>query len=759
MSAFREEMEASWERAQALWDADLILGHAGAQFVKSHAIATSTHELVVATTLLAAMAPLANGATINLFGESDTPLNVVAVLVGYPQTRKSQMTKIVREISDALDGHIKGVAAAALGGEASQVARLELASAALSSFTPTVFFERCSGDYCHVRNADAFDKPELSKPLHMGRVANVDEVYAAFADFGLVGGDGKRKSAATGSQPINEFAGVLNRFLQFGECSRATKTSGSYGEGHVDPVSFALIGNMHPEVAVPMVRGEIGNHTGQVKERAWFYAAPRQQPHAAIPDGYVMPQDVPEWSWVDLDEELAEISDLKEVFGDPEAAAHAQLKRVRPDGTAAGDHALATDYLPDAEGYEFSLPDGVPSRLRYHMRLGVPVAELRVANREFALPLAHKIAPAALKVIERFKRPNRKLLRDEGAKQKLTSVTTLYNVKAAMASDRGNDADAATWGISPWKMGVIAGLLVPLDVFLGNPNTLGSDNRDEPILVSLNYFDRARKWLDVLNAVASPWRAPPVANSEGAPRGPLPAALQAALAPRYRGARDMAEFPATQPSKRRRAVGPLAAAVQPRAPLGGSMDSGIGSQDGATSAMPPPSGADVNDAMGDVGAGDIPDFDIPATAPENPEPKNVQDGVAMTYGYGPEGASAQISYEDGGDYFLPDRDIMQRTVLRGKPVVTVAEMSGLIRKKVGNKKPGVPKKVFEEVMEAGFAKYPLGKLLEKGTKNSRVVFCAPPTSGRDAITHYHNMLVDLCQVSLRQFTSLLARGN
>ena len=37
------------------------------------------------------------------FGDSDTRLNVIAAHVGSPQTRKSQMTKLVREISDVLD--------------------------------------------------------------------------------------------------------------------------------------------------------------------------------------------------------------------------------------------------------------------------------------------------------------------------------------------------------------------------------------------------------------------------------------------------------------------------------------------------------------------------------------------------------------------------------------------------------------------------------------------------------------------------------
>eukprot|EP00974_Lingulodinium_polyedra_P107638 10417897-Lingulodinium_polyedra.AAC.1 len=104
-----------------------------------------------------------------------------------------------------------------------------MASAALTSFTPTVFFERVNGAFPQVLNADVFGAPALHGSLHQGRIANVDEVYAMWTDFGLLGGDGKRKGGSQGTSPVNEYAGVLNRFLQFGESGRATKTSGSNG--------------------------------------------------------------------------------------------------------------------------------------------------------------------------------------------------------------------------------------------------------------------------------------------------------------------------------------------------------------------------------------------------------------------------------------------------------------------------------------------------------------------------------------------------
>ena len=111
----------------------------------------------------------------------------------------------------------------------------------------------------------------------------MDEVYATFADFGLLQEDAGKKKQTGSASAVNQHAGTLNRFIQFGEVSRATRTAGNYGEGAVPAVSFALLANMHPEIAVPMERGEIGSHNGATKERILIYTAPRVQPRP-IPD-------------------------------------------------------------------------------------------------------------------------------------------------------------------------------------------------------------------------------------------------------------------------------------------------------------------------------------------------------------------------------------------------------------------------------------------------------------------------------------------
>eukprot|EP00969_Alexandrium_andersonii_P021815 954790-Alexandrium_andersonii.AAC.1 len=56
------------------------------------------------------------------------------------------------------------------------------------------------------------------------------------------------------------------------------------------------------------------------------------------------------------------------------------------------------DFLPDAEGYVFDLPDGVPSRLQCRVSAGRPVPEIRVANRDAPLPPRQSVQQAAERI-------------------------------------------------------------------------------------------------------------------------------------------------------------------------------------------------------------------------------------------------------------------------------------------------------------------------------------------------------------------------
>lgn len=151
-------------------------------------------------------------------------------------------------------------------------------------------------------------------------------------------------------------------------------------------------------------------------------------------------------------------------------------------------------------------------------------------------------------------------------------------------------------------------------------------------------------------------------------------------------------------------------------------------------------------------------------APSRVQIKRVSDGICFNLGYGPGGVTAQVSWTEV-DLFKSDREIMQKTVLRGKPVVKYSEICDLLRRDVPGvanpakkTKQGFPKRVWEDVMHAGLALYPIGILKDAGSAKSRVEFYEPPTetSGEARLAIYHNMLVDLCRVGGRQFRQLLA---
>eukprot|EP00974_Lingulodinium_polyedra_P009341 894339-Lingulodinium_polyedra.AAC.1 len=200
MAAFFDEMTAAWDAVASL-DTAAVWGKQGLEFVLSHAVSASTHEFATATTMLASMAPLTNGAQIAAFPGFATPLNVVAVMVNYPQSRKSQLTGFAKAVGDALDARARRVASAAYqpqrdGRELPDVPavapQLAVSSSVLASFTPEAFFERVSGDYAQIRNWEKMPPPCPSGSVHFGRMANVDEVYGVFASFGLAPDDAKK---------------------------------------------------------------------------------------------------------------------------------------------------------------------------------------------------------------------------------------------------------------------------------------------------------------------------------------------------------------------------------------------------------------------------------------------------------------------------------------------------------------------------------------------------------------------------------------
>ena len=84
-------------------------------------------------------------------------------------------------------------------------------------------------------------------------------------------------------------------------------------------MSFALIGNCHPETALAMLQGTSGCQIAKSHERILFYTCPRVQPHEALPPSVRV--NGLRFVWTEMPEELANLAGLAELLHDPERAA------------------------------------------------------------------------------------------------------------------------------------------------------------------------------------------------------------------------------------------------------------------------------------------------------------------------------------------------------------------------------------------------------------------------------------------------------
>ena len=516
--------------------------------------------------------------------------------------------------------------------------------------------------------------------------------------------------------------------------------------------------------------------------------APRVQPHEELPEDYEMPEGSKRWLWVLLDEELADLSDLSEIYTDPERAEVSDLRRAMGDAGDIADEAVESDdtaatiYKPDKHGYIITLPDKVETRLRYRVTSGRPVAEIRVANRHIPMPPEHNLNAATRRVLKRFEKPNRRLTRDDEAANRLAGLQALYDVKASCAADRGEDEEAASWGATPWKLGVQAGLLVAFDVFVGQ-DAPGTDGSADDISVPVTYIERARANIRICHGIREAWRqAPsPALPAEAANRlGAADAAFFAAPATDFQwplASQVAPSPPATAGNSQSQAAAP-APVSRPGHSVGGpeggdAEEEDMFGEDSHVGAVGQPSAlVDAGSLVPQVDANGLPErrcrrqraapaasaipklkflapADFDASVPL--EAKRVDDGVSMETGYGPGGASAQVSME--GAPLRGDRYLMQRAVLRGSPVVYAKEIIDATRVRTASGNAGAQRKAvtlisIKEVMVAGFQKYPVGKFVDGDSRSAHIVFAEPPLADRNLMMLYHNMLIDLCQVSL-----------
>jgi len=95
-------VEQAWALVENHFDLQELFGEVGRLFLEEQAAKKCLHTMAISMSVLAGLAPLANGAQVRIWTEP-TPLVLATVLINPPQSRKSQTTSLLRELGTVID--------------------------------------------------------------------------------------------------------------------------------------------------------------------------------------------------------------------------------------------------------------------------------------------------------------------------------------------------------------------------------------------------------------------------------------------------------------------------------------------------------------------------------------------------------------------------------------------------------------------------------------------------------------------------------
>ena len=482
---FLKVSKTMWDIVDRVFDPMTVLTRTGYHLIQTYSIRAAHPVLPYVLHFLAMMCALANGAKSFWFPNAPNPMFIMTLNVNYAQTRKSSITGNGDQFGDKLDAVARDVVTkkvdAAMdamtqgGGDdartkgRSQATRYpQVTSCVLHSATPTEFFHRCSGDYEQVADAEKYPFVDLSGRPVYGVLVNPDEAYDMLNSFSMLD-DGK--SNHKGKASVNAFQSAFNKLAQYGQASRATKTAGSYGQIGAPTVSVGISGNMHFSTYVPMERAQVGSHHVAAKERMLIATGRPIQPHAPLPEDYVMPAGSQRDKWVPLVADVAEILKLQDGVASPDQAAKLWL-RVPRLVEVEGDCEIVDGkvYVPDAVGFQVTLPDTVETQVRFRRDESAPTgfrAEWKVANRTFPMPAAHSLDTCVPRVTKYFEKPHKEIYPSDEALALHQSYQGAFNVQGYLSREDAGENSGAMEGAAPWHLGELATALFVFDMFCG----------------------------------------------------------------------------------------------------------------------------------------------------------------------------------------------------------------------------------------------------------------------------------------------------
>ncbi|CAK0894399.1 unnamed protein product [Prorocentrum cordatum] len=474
----------------------------------------------------------------------------------------------------------------------------------------------------------------------------------------------------------------------------------------------------------------------------------------------------------------------------PEIAANA-LPRARdvPRSDADAHESQSGDeYLPDVEGYCVQFADGTESRIRFERVSGKWCPTFRVPNRDIPVLANESMDSIAARVLDMFETPGIQLGFSKKGLLALRGFHTIFNARCAQARNADRVSLSARLGIAPWHLAMLSAGLAILEVGRGAreppelalapaaPGAGGPDGVageapageevpaaqgvpeevDEgirgphyPDFIEDTHVVRAYKLFAVLDAIRSCWhprrgadtpeerlRRAEVAEEQASlqqVRGPPVASDGAAEA----GFLDYAPSQ-TQPGREPRAEASAAAAAEP------SGGAGEGGSQVAPAASAPA-------ARGAAGA---PQCLLPTGA----------DVPAMDVGFGVGGASVQTPIP--GVTMVPDRQLMQRVLLRGEALVSLRKVCDAVKMKPDGSSAQVAKPMGLKsdqcaiVVKAALDLYNVAEFDPQGWVTERdrgaaVRLRLPNPEDGTAVAKYHNLLMKCCRVSYSQHLQVI----
>ena len=480
---------AMWDIVDKWFDPVKVLTREGCELILSYSIKAAHPVLPHVLHFLAMMCALAKGAKSQWFPNAPSPIFIFAINVNYTQTKESSLTGNGDAFGDLLDQATRddvshkmtdaqaasssrrttvGTSAPAAGIDADVTPLAKVVSCVIHSATLTEFFHRVSGDHPQVAIADTIGCEELRGRHKFGNLGNFDEAYDILNALSMLD-DGKTNNK--GKSTVNSYQSTFNKFAQYGQASRSTKTAGSYGKVDTPTTSTGLSGNMHFSTYVPMERGESGAHHVAAKERLLISTERPIQPHAPLPEDYPMPGGHSASKWVPLVKDVAEMLQIVGRAAGPEEAAKVWPRMRCLDNQPGLETIDGKTYIPDASGFKVKLPDGVSTQVRFRRDPQAPTgfrAQWLVSNRSFPMPLEHSLETCVPRVCEYFNTPHTPLNPTEDALALHQSYQAGYNVKGYLQRESGDVHGGAAQGAAPWHLGMLASALCLFDVFRGD---------------------------------------------------------------------------------------------------------------------------------------------------------------------------------------------------------------------------------------------------------------------------------------------------